>query len=511
MSTGFSLREFVSSFNDNVISNALKYHTMQSKPREQHDFVLLGKEIIKLLPPERDIFDFYLDTELKVVPDFDILYFGRETIINIDLKDEDGIKKADRILMKFEKQKRLLRLCSSNVINLVYCADKNKVLREINGHLSPFSIDDFAKLLLKYEDQKEKLSKPIVNQVELLTPKDYLISPTKQIDEFVAGEYWLSNKQQIISDRLASPGIVSVKGQAGTGKTLIAFDFIRRFYQRRKILFIFPGYTREIHSKLKEHFPETDFVSGKDATSTNLDDYDVVLVDEAQRINGILRIFINQWAHNNAGRKTIGIFFDVEQRLGRKDSGGIVESLANGYVSDNLGELYSLENSFRANKYITGFVRNVFDLNERPKADVTSKKIREVVQIKYFADADSAIPWIRKLIDSGYIFLTLTPDSHGTSSADQFVKLSDVSKNTHEIIGDEADNVVTYLDGSVKYSKDGKIIKNSKEYYFTDHESYVNMTRAREQLAVAIVNNRDVFNAITEIVLGLKNDNANKH
>ncbi|WP_462400545.1 DNA/RNA helicase domain-containing protein [Lacticaseibacillus pantheris] len=511
MNTGFSIREFVSSFSDNVITNALKCHTMQSKPKEQQDFFLLGKEIINILPQNQDIFNFYLDTDLKVIPDFDILYFGNETIINIDLKDENGINKLDEILAKFKKQKRLLRLCSTDIINLVYCAKEDKLLREIDGQLYTFAIHDFVELLLDCENRKRLSPEPIVNKVELLTPKDYLISPTKQIEKFIAGEYWLSDKQQKISDRLASPGIVSVNGPAGTGKTLIAFDFIRRFYRKRKILFIFPGYIREGHKMLEKRFVGTDFVAGKDATSVNLDCYDVVLVDEAQRMNDTLRKFVDKWARKNAASKTIGIFFDVKQRLGKKDSGGIVESLANAYTHDGLGELYSLENSLRSNKYITGFVRNVFNLNEKPKSDVTSAKMRSVVQIKYFKNADGAIPWIKNMIDKGYTFLTLTPDNRRISSADQFTGLRESSKNTHEIIGDEADNVVTYLDNSVKYSRNGLIVKDSEEYYYTDHESYVNMSRARDHLALAIINNPDVFRAITEVVLGLEKDNANKH
>ncbi|WP_349516131.1 hypothetical protein [Leuconostoc suionicum] len=66
------------------------------------------------------------------------------------------------------------------------------------------------------------------------------------------------------------------------------------------------------------------------------------------------------------------------------------------------------------------------------------------------------------------------------------------------------DNVVTYMDDFIEYSQKGIIESKSREYYYLDHEIYVNLTRARNKLALAIINNPDLYKGIMDIIYKCK-------
>ena len=119
------------------------------------------------------------------------------------------------------------------------------------------------------------------------------------------------------------------------------------------------------------------------------------------------------------------------------------------------------------------------------------------IEVRYFKESEDSFDWIKSRIDSGFVFLVPTPSTYDKSSADEFEPLKG-SRITHEIIGDEFKKVVTYIDTSLSYSDKGQLEGSLKEYYTIKNEVYVNMSRAKEKLALASIANEDVYRAIME-------------
>lgn len=175
-----------------------------------------------------------------------------------------------------------------------------------------------------------------------------------------------------------------------------------------------------------------------------------------------------------------------------------------------MGRNLYLSKKIRSNPAITAFANNLFDLNNKPSPKRFSlDDFLNCIDIKYFSSAKIAKPWIRELVKKGYKFLIPAGDRMGEASSDKFRYDFEEFFDTHNIIGEERDKVVTYIDECVAYNNKGELKKNSKEYYFIDNEIYVNLTRAKEKLAIAIIGNFDVYEAITEVILNPEKWNKN--
>lgn len=73
------------------------------------------------------------------------------------------------------------------------------------------------------------------------------------------------------------------------------------------------------------------------------------------------------------------------------------------------------------------------------------------IDLKYFSNVNDAKKWIRNLKDEGYEFLTPTSDNRVIASSDNFNDIKSI--NTHHSLGEEMDEVVTYIDESLVYKK----------------------------------------------------------
>lgn len=196
------------------------------------------------------------------------------------------------------------------------------------------------------------------------------------------------------------------------------------------------------------------------------------------------------------------LFYHVQQTLSPKDSGQATMNMCKTFKKDQIGDNNKLSKKIRTSPAITAFTNYLFNLNCRPPKDVELDDIIECVTVKYFKNANDSKPWIRKLEEQGYRFIIPTGNNCAEASSDQYSNDMVNYSNTHEIIGSEASKVITYIDKSVCYNLKGELIINShNEYYFIDNELYVNLTRAEDKLAIAVIGNEDVYNAITEKIL----------
>lgn len=506
----YSLREYVSLFeitpDDNArktLDRSLKYHHMDIKECEKEDFYLLAKLLLEKLDSSVDINGWFLGTDLPVVPDFDVLICLKDNIVNIDLKHEDGEKKFKKIKNKFDKQKNIINGIGKNIINIVFCADTKTLYK----YDTDFKKIDFNELIRIIQEDDICLS----NALEMIDSKNYLISPLKDIDRFKRGEYWLSDQQYEIRNQLFNPGLYGIEGGPGTGKTLIIYDYIRKYDKDKKILLVFGGKIRDEQISLQNIFKNAKLVSAKYVANNPsiLNEYDAILIDESQRLHKNTRSEIISWIPKNYSNKVIAFFYDVDQKLGPDDFGKAIQRMFNTLKTENCCTVFKLTKNFRTNPVITAFVTNLFDLSKKPNSSISIEKMMKHVEVKFFKDYNSAIPWINDQKNNGYVFIKTTGDINKETTSDNFNGITDY--NIHNVIGGEYEKVVTYIDLEIAYNNRGKLIKSGNEFYFNDRELYVNLTRAKEKLKIAIINNYDVYDGLMDVVFGLGKQKKSKN
>lgn len=492
------------------------YRKMDLNNIEIGDFYSFCKNLLKEISKSKNTDGWYLGTLFPPFPDFDAMFFSKEKIIILELKHKIGTQNEKSVLNKFKKQNHLLKKLKNKLSNFdekteilyfLYINDSSTLLEYDLGNLT-YSKVDFKYLANILNSVKKPLES---NPIYELTRSDFLISPLNDFQSFKNGEYYLSDEQEYCEKQILQAngkGIFGVQGVAGSGKSLIAYDLLKKL-KDKNILFIFPGNLREQHYNFQTNFDYIKFVSGKNLTAELLDAYEVVIVDEAQRLyfgnsDSALEI-LKSWIESNYQVKQIIFFYDAHQALGPKDCGNLLNNMLNTYCKDKKRKQYLLRESIRSNPEISAFVRRLSYLKNIPKKQITPELLKKHVEIKFFNEADEAKSWIQYKQNKNYTFLIPTGSRFLQASSDKFTDLSSISITTHEFLGEEQDKIITYIDDSFFYNKKGQLrVYNRTNYYFLDNELYVNLTRAREKLAIAIIGNFDIYLAIVRVIFDCK-------
>lgn len=496
-----SLHEFIELTDAGILNQGLLYHKLNQKDIEKENFYKLAKLILENMNECMDVEGFFLGADIEIVPDFDIVRFTEGTIINIDLKSE--YVEEDRIIKKFKQQSRILSLLDKKFESFVYY---DKYI-DGNYRIKKFDIDNnrlvdstIGELILNLHLEEKVITH---NLIECISPSQYIISPTEDVDLFMKGKYFLTDTQEKCGNEIMKKhNLYGVEGVAGTGKTLVALDMVKKLsMQGSKVLFIFAGNLRENHKEIASRIGNVDFKSAKYIPcGQELDSYNYIIVDEAQRLyEEAFHECVNwweKWKHSKS--KSLILFYHIDQQLSKKERGGIIEK----YCKTN-GELKKLSKRIRSNKYISAFVEKLRNKGSNISKKIELNNLMEHIDVYYCSEYDQAERWIKGKIVEGYKFLVPTEDKYRKSSVDSFRNMLSLYSNTHEVIGSEFDKVVTYIDSNVGY-QGGKLEKRNYEYYFLENEIYVNMSRAREKLALVIINNPEIYKYIMSDIFKLE-------
>ncbi|MEJ1319459.1 DUF2075 domain-containing protein [Latilactobacillus sakei] len=498
MKKSLTLKEFLSIYGKNILKKSLEYHELDIKERECQNFATFGRLIIDTY--HEDFTGFFLDSEIGILPDFDLIRYTKNSIFYMDFKDKADNSTLDKVKNKFIK--RLPVLHSFNKENVFICLFEVEDLKfyvfdETGNKMVDSTLEDIYNFLKNYNS--DILNNDLISDMK---PKQYLIDPVREFDKFINNQYVLSSCQNSIVNSIANGnhGLYGVYGSGGTGKTLLALHLVKqdRF---KKVAFFFTGNLREGHRELEEALDNVKFFRIKDLFVPSLDEYDLIVVDEAQRLKSSQIKTLDRQKNNS---KVVFFYDSVHQILSSQENGQLLNSLIDNH------NLFKLEKNVRSNAYISAFVEEVFNLRKKPNKKIDIYRLRDTIDLKYFENKQDAVTWIKECQSKGYSLLLPTGDNRNIASVDGFSGLSGAENpNTHAIIGSELDKVVTYVDECIKYDANGIIIKNSSEYYYIDNEFYINLSRAREKLALAIINNPDMYEAILNVVFEL--DNRNIH
>ncbi|PAU36851.1 hypothetical protein CKF94_17905 [Vibrio coralliilyticus] len=462
----------------------VKYYGIDIKPKEVDDLKLLIGETYKM-HPFTNLFDkFYVGYKIKhISKEFDLLRFGDNCIINIELKSDST---EDKILKQLTRNRYYLSHINNVVYNFTFVS-KTNTLYMLNSSNSLEKVDfNFLVQVVTYQNLMH-----VENPDELFNPSDYLVSPFNSTDKFVGNQYFLTNQQEDIKNQILSKFnnnsacFISITGGAGTGKTLLTYDIAKCIKDMKRTKIVHCGQLNSGHVRLNSM--NWGIIPIKEIGSCKLSNFDVIIIDEAQRIRSSqLDILISEAMENSI--KCI-FSYDKNQILANWESVDIENKLK----STNLSSSFKLSEKIRTNKEIADFIRMFFDKNKNIPTQYNGN-----VDFEYFTDLQDVNNYIDLINNSGWEVLKLTSSRYNGEYHTSYSKY--YSKNSHEVIGQEFDNVAVVIDQFFSYDDNGKLIYNSKTYYNSVKMLFQNITRTRKKLKLIIINNQQVLSRCLSIL-----------
>ena len=147
----------------------------------------------------------------------------------------------------------------------------------------------------------------------------------------------------------------------------------------------------------------------------------------------------------------------------------------------------------RTNKEIVSFIKHAIYLKNKPDDNIKY----DCIDILYAIDYECATSIIEHYVyNKGYEFIAYTP-SRVSSVLDYFKGY----KNTHEVIGQEFDNVIFNMDDNFQYAEDGHLqgkMHPNPNYIFYKLW-FQGVSRAREKLCILVIGNEELFKKLLSV------------
>ena len=465
------------------------------KPLKQHEIRNLHSfcdEILDTGCHLADLDGFFVGYTIhQIGKEFDLLRFGENFIINIELKSE--LKVANKI-DKITKQLKT---------NYYYLKFLGKPLR-LFTYVENDGYYEYSEDSLRKTDagvvaacMHNQVINNKINPDNAFIPSSYLVSPFNSTEKFMGDEYFLTTAQQRIKDEIHVTldnnefAYFSISANAGTGKTLLTYDMAKELKREGyNILIIHCGILNEGHLKLKQDY-SWNIVSIRSINELSvqsvLSDVSVILIDESQRIrNKQLQLIVDE-----SKEHMIPIIFsyDVKQYLKSTEGRDIEE-----YIQTNYPEIpvypKKLTTKIRTNKEMASFITNL--LNIGSSKDHLNY---DCVTIEYLETMQDLQEYMEFLRNTGWTTLTYTTSQYNLDPYDELAELCE--KNAHAVIGQEFPKVAFVMDQNFKY-KENKLTARVG-YYAPKGMLYQIVTRAVDELKIVVFNNPELYLKLTEI------------
>lgn len=484
---GIKLQNF--SDYEKVLTNS--YEKKQMKKDEVETLISFVEELLTNDVEISDLEYFFYGFSIpQISKEFDLLkIYENGPVINIELKSQKV--ELAKIEYQLKKNRYYLGHLNKRICSFTYVKDgeKGKVYLYDGNCLKECNISEVVETI-------KKDGKCVENNIEkLFKAKDYLISPLNTPELFLKGNYYLTQQQEEIKNRVVK-SIISkeqilwgIQGSAGTGKTLLLYDIARTLGNQMSVCVIHSGILSQGHMLLNSKLKDVDVIPAKECSDERIAGYDCILVDESQRLyqsdfDCLIKAFLI--------RKINCIFaYDYYQVLSYAEKERNIPEQLGKY---NIFRESKLSEKIRTNIEVSSFIKNVLDLSNRPKRYMNYSNI----EVLYAEDYEVARKIVEHYVsDKAYEFISYTPSR---------VKLSEIDKfgsyiNTHHVIGQEFDNVIFSMDNNFRYTKEGHL--QGRTHPNPDYIFYKlwfqGVSRAREKLCILIIGNEELFNNILKV------------
>ncbi|QUB69693.1 ATP-binding protein [Prevotella melaninogenica] len=419
----------------------------------------------------------------QIGKEFDLLRFNKTNVVNIELKSKAS---EEKILKQLKRNRYYLQFLDREVSLFTYVQETEKLYMLDKEHLTPVSFDDLYKELIKDCDEFDDINK-------LFNPSNYLISPFNSTKKFMEEEYFLTEHQEEIKTNVmkvvetSTTEFMALTGAAGTGKTLLTYDIAKELRNKGKRVLIVHCAQLNSGQRILQNNYEWDICMAKTIKDTDLTQYDIIIVDEAQRI---YQAQFNDIKVNAEEKKIKCIFsFDEKQYLHNNEkSRNMAEK-----ISEILTQpIYKLTDKIRTNKEIASFIKPLFDCNEK----LSNLKYANI-DLCYCSQKQEVILLSKHLQEKGWKIPRYTPGTRSIFCYEGYGTAEEES--AHAVIGQEFDKVVAIIDNYFEYDDNGKL-KANNSYYSQRQMLYQILTRTRQKLYIIILNNEPMLKRCLEIL-----------
>lgn len=461
-----------------IFESYLAYFSIKIRYSELNDLMILFNHL-KSMTQNIDLFDkYFIGYSIpQIGKEFDLLRFDSDTIVNIELKSSS---EATKIKNQLIRNKYYLSFLNKETFLFTYVSSSKKLYKlEDDNSITEVNI---RKLIEKLSSQS---SLQLKNINDFFNPSNYLVSPFNSTTKFIKGKYFLTIHQEKIKKGVLSAintsgtSILSIKGKAGTGKTLLTYDIVKELYNSKNVLIIHCGILNDGHYTLRDKFA-WNILSAKSVLGLDYTEYDLIIVDEAQRIRKYqLKHFIEKIKANS---KNCIFSYDAVQTLNNKE----INANTSSTIEQNLTlPPFELTTKIRTNKEVARFIKCLFNTNE-----IIHRLNYSNIEIRYFGNHDNAIPYLKQLKSENWKIINYTPDNHRNLLYEKN-NLGTESDNAHTVVGQEFDNVIAVIDDYFYY-KNGELstkIYSDKPFYLPKKMLFQIVSRTRLKLGIIIINN----------------------
>ncbi len=375
----------------------------------------------------------------------------------------------------------------SNVIVVEYLASTDELCKYApeTGTMEAIGYSELAKIIPKGSGSIEKLAN--------MTRADFLVSPYNEPHKFLKSVYELTGAQKNIEQEIlkTEKGSFVIIGGAGSGKTLLLLDIIRKLKNKQKKIVLIMGAKPSQNQNIlaKELGIELYWYYNLD-TLTSLKGYDVLAFDESQRVpkklidealrsdENILKIF-------NVDEKQV-----VHPTEKQRDIQGLLEHYPGVKVN-------KLKQSVRINQQLDSFQKRLFDQHASKATLLNYSDVR----LRYFSDLHQACKYVEMIANTGVQVI----------EADEYIASSGAKKHAHkfrrsvnvkDVIGQEFEDILISFDEYSYYIDDGKLLNTSAEYYpyLDDKMFYEAITRASHSVEIVIIKNPELFVTVQHLL-----------
>lgn len=437
--------------------------------------------------------------------DFDFLKINKTNVINIEFKNISLAKNINFTRIKnklFDQLKirnNLLSVFNRDVVSIGFILSKNNsyFYRLENNKLHDISEMEVLSILTSSgTDFSISMLSDVLNRESLN------ISPINFNSTFMDGLYELTDQQQAAINKIneLDSRYYIVKGGAGTGKSLVAFELAKKFSEQGKntILFFLAQ-----ESKLYEKYDESSFKvltlsSNGDDIPTRFEkvyqkDFNVLIIDEAQRLTTKQIDRIKRLIEEKDDRHCIFVC-DYEQNMVSDEEGIIIKQYLEDFVDSNYISKLSLPLRFDENTRF--FIRKLFGMRNAGEGDAKEANV-EIVKISNVNEANE----YSQYLSENYGFIKFKPLDLPTTIKDYKFDFE-----TYKVIGKDFENIIVPFDNGYSFDEVSGIQRTENNTYGGTHNLekcyYELLTRVKNKIVILIIDNDQLYNDLIKLKNG---------
>ncbi|MBQ9014959.1 MAG: ATP-binding protein [Firmicutes bacterium] len=446
----------------------------------------------------------------QIGKEFDLLRFGGGVCLSIELKSQPV--PLTQIRSQLLRNRHYLAHLGMEMQLFTFVSETRQCYQLTGGDvLAAVSAADIAKAV------RGSCGAFLTEIDGLFRPSEYIVSPARTPEKFLAREYFLTQAQEQIQTALLSAlndtvGLAwfSLTGKPGSGKTLLLYDIGRELSSQARTAILHWGEADDglqiindagigLSVLSRDVLDQGEAAAGAGLAGSicaSLAPYSYVLVDESHRLSPQQFQTIYQTAAEYHQR--VVFCLDPEQILTteerKHDIAGLVASLPP-------TEHFVLSEHLRGNRQLHAFIQNVRDLKNPSSGPMDYPD----VDLGYAATIEEARRQLAYYRAEGYVFINYYRDALSNVSgipADNPFAEYEGGYDIHHVIGQEFDRVVMLLDHSFYYTEDGKLegVPRPDPDILYPNLFYQGITRVQEKLALIVLGNEPLFDQIAAIL-----------